>query len=95
MRSDAAVSCHYNITTVRHSSFSVLKTKLVRAKIDQANEIVHVSSTMHRTFTTQHWKKLHTLLTSWKSNLHVIREQIGHLASAQIELIHQNQKQVN
>lgn len=86
---------YHAITTVRHSSFSVLKTKLVRAKIDQANEIVHVSSTMHRTFTTQHWKKLHTLLTSWKSNLHVIREQIGHLASAQIELIHQNQKQVN
>ncbi len=71
----------------------MLKTKLVRAKIDQANEMVHVSSTMHRTFTKQHWSKLHTLLTSWKSNLHVVREQIGHLATAQIELIHQNQKQ--
>jgi hypothetical protein len=32
---------------------------------------------MHRTFTTQHWKKLHTLLTSWKTNLHVIREQVS------------------
>ena len=76
-------------------NFSVLKTKLVRAKIDQANEVVHVSSTMHRTFTTQHWNKLHVLLTSWKSNLHVIREQVGHLATAQIELIRQNQKQIN
>lgn len=73
----------------------LLKTKLVRAKIDQANEMVHVSSTMHRTFTKQHWNKLHTLLNSWKTNLHVIREQIGHLATAQIDLIHQNQKQIN
>jgi translation initiation factor 3 subunit M len=46
-----------------------LKTKLVRAKIDQSSEVVHVSSTMHRTFTKQHWNKLHTLLSSWKSNL--------------------------
>lgn len=69
----------------------LLKTKLVRAKLDQANEVVHVSSTMHRTFTLQHWHKLHTLLTNWKTNLHTIREQLSHLATAQIEMIHQKQ----
>merc|ERR1711936_1383498 len=68
---------------------NVLKTKLVRAKIDQSNQVVHVSSTMHRTFTKEHWHKLHTLLTNWKSNLHTIREQVGHLAKAQIDLMHQ------
>lgn len=67
----------------------LLKTKLVRAKIDEPNQLVHVTSTMHRTFTKQHWTHLHTLLTSWKSNLHTIREQISHLAQAQIEMIHQ------
>lgn len=67
----------------------LLKTKLVRAKIDQPNEVVHITSTMHRTFTKQHWSHLHNLLTSWRNNLHTIREQISHLATAQIEMIHQ------
>ena len=44
---------------------------------------------MHRTFTREHWNKLHTLLTNWKTNLHTIREQVGHLAKAQIDLMHQ------
>ena len=68
----------------------LLRTKLVRAKIDEPNQVVYVTSTMHRTFTTQHWTHLHQLLTSWKSNLHTIRENISHLASTQIEMIHQN-----
>merc|ERR1712241_128682 len=67
----------------------VLKTKLVRAKIDQGNQVIHVSSTMHRSFTKEHWHKLHTLLTNWRSNLHTVREQVGHLAKAQIDLMHQ------
>jgi len=69
----------------------LLKTKLVRAKLDQANQVVHVSSTMHRTFTMQHWTNLHQLLTSWKGNLHTTREQIAHLAAAQVEMMKQNQ----
>ena len=67
----------------------LLKTKLVRAKIDQPNQVVHITSTMHRTFTKQHWTHLHNLLTSWKSNLHTIRDQISHLAQAQLDMIHQ------
>ena len=88
----------------------VLNTKLVRAKIDQSNQVhlivifkllsilisyfqvVHVSSTMQRTFTKEHWGKLHSLLTSWKGNLHTIREQIGQLAVAQMELMHETQQ---
>jgi len=78
-----------NESEVEEFLINVLKTKLVRAKIDQSNQVVHVSSTMHRTFTKEHWHKLHTLLTNWKSNLHTIREQVGHLAKAQIDLMHQ------
>ena len=109
---------HMQITEAEVEEFliNVLKTKLVRAKIDHANQVrdefqinsvnitkydarfikcnffsqvVHVSSTMHRTFTREHWNKLHTLLTNWKTNLHTIREQVGHLAKAQIDLMHQ------
>jgi translation initiation factor 3 subunit M len=69
----------------------LLKTKLVRAKIDQATQVVTVSSTMHRTFTKEHWHNLHGLLTDWKSNIHNIRDQIAHLATAQIDMKRQAQ----
>ena len=59
--------------------------------MDQANQQVHVSSTMHRTFTTQHWHNLHGLLTSWRGNLHTIREQISQLATAQVDMIRKAQ----
>ena len=41
----------------------VIKTNLVRAKIAQGENMVHVSSTMHRTFGTDDWQQLHKLLT--------------------------------
>jgi len=70
----------------------LLRTRLVRAKIDQPNQMVHVTSAMHRTFTQEHWSNLHTLLVNWKSNLHTVREHVGHLAQMQIELIHHNKQ---
>jgi len=70
----------------------LLRTRLVRAKIDQPNQMVHVTSAMHRTFTPEHWSNLHTLLVNWKSNLHTVREHVGHLAQMQIELIHHNKQ---
>merc|ERR1711971_1230259 len=81
---------HMQISEAEVEEFliDVLKTKLVRAKIDQGNQVIHVSSTMHRTFTKEHWHKLHTLLINWRSNLHTVREQVGHLAKAQIDLMH-------
>ena len=69
----------------------VVKTKLVRATIDQPNKMVHVTSAMHRTFTKQHWVHLHSLLTSWKTNLHTVRDHIGHIANRQMEMIHKKQ----
>jgi len=85
------VQQHMQITESEVEDFliDVLKTKLVTAKIDQSNQVVHVSSTMHRTFTQEHWRKLHTLLTNWRSNLHTVREQVGRLATAQMDLIKQ------
>lgn len=48
--------------------FDVLKTRLVRAKIDQTNKRVLVQSTMHRTFGTQQWEQLRSTLSEWKNN---------------------------
>merc|ERR1711994_662680 len=66
----------------------VIKTKLVRAKIAQGDNMVHVSSTMHRTFGPGDWKQLHQSLTQWKSNIHTVKEQMQHVASAQVDLMH-------
>ena len=70
---------------------AVLRTRLVRAKIDQPNQMVHVTSAMHRTFTNKHWSNLHSLLTNWKSNLHTVREHVGQLAQMQMEMIRNKQ----
>ena len=83
----------------------MIKTKLVRAKIAQGDNMVHVSSTMHRTFGPGDWQQLHQLLTQvhsmynvwclrqsfkpfftfqWKGNIHTVKEQMQHVASAQV-----------
>jgi len=66
----------------------VIKTKLVRAKLAQGDGIVFVSSTMHRTFGPGDWQQLHQLLIQWKTNIHTVKEQMQHVASAQIDLMH-------
>ncbi|XP_053671547.1 eukaryotic translation initiation factor 3 subunit M [Anopheles nili] len=64
----------------------VLKTKLVRARMDQRARKVHISSTMHRTFGRPQWQQLRELLLSWKSNLTLVQENINTVAAAQMEL---------
>merc|ERR1711874_43966 len=66
----------------------VLKTKLVKAKMSQGDRIVYVSSTMHRTFGPGHWQQLHSTLSLWKANLHTVREQMQHVAQAQMDIMH-------
>lgn len=61
----------------------VLKTKLVRARIDQNSRKVHISSTMHRTFGRSQWQQLHDLLLTWKDNLRLVQENITNIATTQ------------
>lgn len=64
----------------------VLKTKLVRARLDQSNRRVHISSTMHRTFGKAQWQQLRDLLYVWKNNLLVTQESLTNVVSAQDEM---------
>lgn len=77
-----------NEDEVEEFLIDVIKTNLVRAKIAQEGNVVHVSSTMHRTFGPGDWQQLHQLLTQWKSNIHTVKEQMQHVASAQVDLMH-------
>lgn len=56
--------------------FDVLRTQLVRAKIDQLNKKVLVQSTMHRTFGRPQWEQLRTVLGEWKNNFAHIEKTI-------------------
>lgn len=73
---------------VEEFMMDVITTKLVRAKLAQDNGLVYVSSTMHRTFGPGEWQQLHQLLKSWKNNIHTVKDQMHHVASAQIDLMH-------
>lgn len=70
----------------------VIKTKLVKAKMNQGEKFVNVTSTMHRTFGAGQWQQLHSTLSLWKANLQTVRDQMQHVASAQIEIIHKQIK---
>lgn len=59
---------------VENFIIDVLKTKLVKAHIDQANRKVIVSLTMHRTFGRQQWKQLHETLKQCSTNMAKIQE---------------------
>lgn len=74
---------------------SVLKTKLVRARMDQAGRKVLISSTMHRTFGKPQWMQLRDLLAAWKANLTAVQEGMKSVAAAQMELAGKNKTSIN
>ena len=55
----------------------VLRTKLVKAKVDQVNHRVFVTSTMHRTFGKPQWSMLRNILGKWKENLDNVNQTLG------------------
>ncbi|XP_028129854.1 eukaryotic translation initiation factor 3 subunit M [Diabrotica virgifera virgifera] len=69
----------------------VLKTKLVRARMDQSSRKVFVSSTMHRTFGRAQWQQLRDLLHSWRGNISSVQDGMKTIAAAQLELMNQQQ----
>ncbi|XP_014355742.2 eukaryotic translation initiation factor 3 subunit M [Papilio machaon] len=70
----------------------VLKTKLVRARMDQAARTVRVTSTMHRTFGPAQWQQLRSVLLAWRANVHQAHESMKSVAAAQLEYTAQQQK---
>lgn len=64
----------------------ILKTKLVRARLDQANRKVYISSTMHRTFAKQQWIQLRDILQLWKDNIATVEDGLSNVSTAQVEL---------
>lgn len=63
----------------------VLRTKLVRAKLDQLNRKVIVSTTIHRTFGRVHWQLLQDCLMEWRSNLSQVEGSMHTVLSMQFD----------
>ncbi|XP_069132298.1 eukaryotic translation initiation factor 3 subunit M-like [Argopecten irradians] len=57
----------------------VLRTKAVRAKIDQMQKKVLISSTTHRTFGRQQWQMLKQHLIQWQENLKGVQASLSQL----------------
>lgn len=70
----------------------VLKTRLVRARMDQFARCVRVSSTMHRTFSVAQWQQLRQVLLAWRANVHQAHDAMKSVAAAQLEYAAQAQK---
>lgn len=61
----------------------VLKTKAVRAKIDQMQKKVLISSTIHRTFGRSQWQTLRQCLVQWQANLEAVGNNLQSLVLMQ------------
>lgn len=82
---------YLNTYLVNRKCVAVLKTRLVRARMDQAQRSVRVSSTMHRTFGRAQWQQLRGVLQAWRANVQQAHEAMKSVAAAQIEY---NQQQL-
>lgn len=63
----------------------VLRTKLARAKVDELQQRVLVSSTMHRTFGKPQWQQLREILTRWQHDLSLVQSQLHTVVRATYE----------
>lgn len=57
-----------------------IRSKVIKAKIDQVNQKVLVTSVAHRTFSQAEWKSLHKVLLSWRSDIETVGKQISTLS---------------
>jgi len=56
-----------------------LKTKLLTARIDQANKKLVVQSAVKRALTKQHWTQIRDILTVWKASIHNLKDNMHDL----------------
>lgn len=64
---------------------TVLRTKLARAKVDELQRRVLVSSTMHRTFGKPQWQQLREILIRWQRDLTQVQSQLNSVIDASLE----------
>jgi len=67
----------------------VIRTKLVRARMDQFNRKVLISSTMHRTFGKPQWVQLREVLYAWRGNLQQVDDSMNTVLTAHLEQVPQ------
>jgi len=74
-----------NADQVEAFVIDVLRTKLVKAKVDQLQKRVLVSSTMHRTFGRTQWQQLRDTLSQWAQNLAHVQHSVQSAVITQYE----------
>lgn len=69
---------------ISNFSFSAVRTKMIRCKIDHLSRKVLIDSTVQRTFNKQHWVSLKEKLELWKNNLTTINSNLHTLIEGKI-----------
>lgn len=84
------VACELQLEAHQVEPFiiEVLKTRMVRARMDQAAKKIYTSSTMHRTFERAQWQQLRDLLHAWKHTLQSVHDGMAGVAAASLEMHH-------
>jgi len=67
------------VDEVERFIIDALKTKLLTARIEQANQRVVVQSAVKRAITKAHWIQIRETLTRWKNSIHVMKENLHDL----------------
>jgi translation initiation factor 3 subunit M len=57
----------------------VLKTKLVRGRMDQRSKKVMINNTVQRTFGLEQWRQLHAILLNWNESIHRVSNNLKNL----------------
>lgn len=71
-------------TEVERFIIDVIKTKLVKARMDQFAKKVYVTSSMSRTFGLKQWQHLGDMLHIWRQNIDNVNESL-------VSLVHNNE----
>jgi len=56
---------------------ATLKTKLMTARIDQANKKLHVQSVVKRALSRSHWLDIRKILASWRLNVRNLKDNMN------------------
>merc|ERR1712135_117618 len=81
--SEIQLQLHLSADDVESFIIEVVKSKMVRCKMDQMNQCVTVSAAKNRTFGKPQWQQLHERLNVWRDNLQQVYARLNTISQLQ------------
>ena len=64
-----------------------IKTKLLKARMSQANHKLSITSATHRTFGRSQWQQIRNVLSKWRGNLNKVEDNMKSVLNSDFEMI--------